>query len=220
MGTRDTYDQSLRELDQKILTMAGHAADAVEHAMDALENSNIEEAQAVIAGDDSIDREGHAIEHLCLGLIASQQPVASDLRKVSTAMKVVTDLERLGDAAEDIAELSIRRGSEVIPELLVLLTETGREAVGMIRTAIAAYAAEDMTLAAEVIDRDDVIDEHFSQIKTALAKYFTQEHPEIDCAIDYLMIAKYLERIGDHAVNLAEWVQFSKTGIHKHQRIV
>ena len=90
----------------------------------------------------------------------------------------------------------------------------------MIRTAIAAYAAEDMTLAAEVIDRDDVIDEHFSQIKTALAKYFTQEHPEIDCAIDYLMIAKYLERIGDHAVNLAEWVQFSKTGIHKHQRIV
>ena len=158
MGTRDTYDQSLRELDQKILTMAGHAADAVEHAMDALENSNSEEAQAVIAGDDSIDREEHAIEHLCLGLIASQQPVASDLRKVSTAMKVVTDLERLGDAAEDIAELSIRRGSEVIPELLVLLTETGREAVGMIRTAIAAYAAEDMTLAAEVIDRDDLVD--------------------------------------------------------------
>ena len=84
MGTRDTYDQSLRELDQKILTMAGHAADAVEHAMDALENSNIEEAQAVIAGDDSIDREEHAIEHLCLGLIASQQPVASDLRKSPT----------------------------------------------------------------------------------------------------------------------------------------
>ena len=101
-----------------------------------------------------------------------------------------------------------------------MLVQTGKEAVSMIRTAISAYAAEDMTLAAEVIDKDDVIDEYFSQIKNALAKYFAQEHPEIDCAIDYLMIAKYLERIGDHAVNLAEWVQFCKTGIHKHQRIV
>ena len=220
MGNRDNYDQSLRDLDDKILTMAGHAADAVERAMGALETSNAAEAEDVIRGDDRIDREEHAIEHLCLGLIACQQPVASDLRKVSTAMKVVTDLERLGDAAEDIAEISIRRGNEVIPELLAVLVKTGHEAVDMIRSAIAAYAAEDLTLAAEVIDRDDVIDEAFSQIKAALAKYFAQEHPEIDCAIDYLMVAKYLERIGDHAVNLAEWVQFCKTGIHKHQRIV
>lgn len=220
MGTRDNYDQALRDLDERILSMAGHAADAVEHAMEALETSNIDEAKNVIEGDDRIDREEHAIEHLCLGLIASQQPVASDLRKISTAMKVVTDLERLGDAAEDIAEISQRRGSEVIPELLAVLAATGREAVGMIRSAIAAYAAEDLTLAAKVIQKDDVIDDYFSQIKASLAQYFAQEHPEIDCAIDYLMIAKYLERIGDHAVNLAEWVQFCKTGIHKHQRIV
>lgn len=220
MGTRDNYDQALRDLDEKILTMAGHAADAVESAMDALETSNADQARAVIEGDDRIDREEHAIEHLCLGLIACQQPVASDLRKISTAMKVVTDLERLGDAAEDIAEISLRRGNEVIPELLSVLAATGHEAVDMIRSAIAAYAAEDLTLAAEVIKRDDVIDDHFSQIKASLAKYFAQEHPEIDCAIDYLMVAKYLERIGDHAVNLAEWVQFCKTGIHKHQRIV
>lgn len=220
MGTRDTYDQALRDLDDRILAMAGHAADAVERAMNALENSNAEEAQEVVEGDDRIDREEHAIEHLCLGLIACQQPVASDLRKISTAMKVVTDLERLGDAAEDIAEISLRRGSEVIPELLSVLAATGREAVGMIRSAIEAYAAEDLTLAAKVIDKDDIIDNYFCQIKSELAKYFAQAHPEIDCAIDYLMIAKYLERIGDHAVNLAEWVQFCKTGIHKHQRIV
>lgn len=220
MGNRDNYDQSLRDLDDKILAMAGHAADAVERAMGALETSNTEEAEEVIKGDDRIDREEHAIEHLCLGLIACQQPVASDLRKISTAMKVVTDLERMGDAAEDIAEISIRRGNEVIPELLTVLVKTGQEAVSMIRSAITAYAAEDLTLAAEVIDRDDIIDDAFSQIKTALAQYFAQEHPEIDCAIDYLMVAKYLERIGDHAVNLAEWVQFCKTGIHKHQRIV
>ena len=218
MGTRDNYDQSLKDLDEKILTMAGHAADAVESAMDALETSNAETAQAVIDGDDRIDREEHAIEHLCLGLIACQQPVAGDLRKISTAMKVVTDLERLGDAAEDIAEISLRRGNEVTPELLDVLRAT--EAVSMIRSAIAAYASEDLNLAAQVIEQDDVIDNYFCQIKTSLAKYFAQEHPEIDCAIDYLMVAKYLERIGDHAVNLAEWVQFCKTGIHKHQRIV
>ena len=209
MGNRDTYDQSLRDLDDKILAMAGHAADAVESAMGALENSNLAAAQAVVEGDDRIDREEHAIEHLCLGLIACQQPVAGDLRKISTAMKVVTDLERLGDAAEDIAEITLRRGNEVIPELL-----------SVIRSAIAAYASEDLTLAAKVIAQDDVVDNYFSEIKQKLTKYFAQEHPEIDCAIDYLMIAKYLERIGDHAVNLAEWVQFCKTGIHKHQRIV
>ena len=220
MGTRDHYDQSLKDLDEKILTMAGHAADAVEAAMDALETSSAETAQAVIDGDDRIDREEHAIEHLCLGLIACQQPVAGDLRKISTAMKVVTDLERLGDAAEDIAEISLRRGNEVIPELLDVLRATGREAVSMIRSAIAAYASEDLNLAAQVIEQDDVIDNYFCQIKTSLANYFAQEHPEIDCAIDYLMVAKYLERIGDHAVNLAEWVQFCKTGIHKHQRSV
>lgn len=220
MGTRDHYDQSLKDLDEKILTMAGHAADAVEAAMDALETSSAETAQAVIDGDDRIDREEHAIEHLCLGLIACQQPVAGDLRKISTAMKVVTDLERLGDAAEDIAEISLRRGNEVIPELLDVLRATGRETVSMIRSAIAAYASEDLNLAAQVIEQDDVIDNYFCQIKTSLANYFAQEHPEIDCAIDYLMVAKYLERIGDHAVNLAEWVQFCKTGIHKHQRIV
>ena len=207
MGNRDTYDQSLRDLDDKILAMAGHAADAVESAMGALETSNLAAAQAVVEGDDRIDREEHAIEHLCLGLIACQQPVAGDLRKISTAMKVVTDLERLGDAAEDIAEITLRRGNEVIPELLSVLSATGREAVGM-------------TLAAEVIAQDDVVDNYFSEIKQKLTRYFAQEHPEIDCAIDYLMIAKYLERIGDHAVNLAEWVQFCKTGIHKHQRIV
>lgn len=220
MGTRDHYDQSLKDLDEKILTMAGHAADAVEAAMDALETSSAETAQAVIDGDDRIDREEHAIEHLCLGLIACQQPVAGDLRKISTAMKVVTDLERLGDAAEDIAEISLRRGNEVIPELLDVLRATGHEAVSMIRSAIAAYASEDLNLAAQVIEQDDVIDNYFCQIKTSLANYFAQEHPEIDCAIDYLMVAKYLERIGDHTVNLAEWVQFCKTGIHKHQRIV
>ena len=164
MGNRDNYDQSLKDLDDKIIAMAGHAADAVERAMNALETSNITEAQAVIEGDDSIDREEHAIEHLCLGLIACQQPVAGDLRKISTAMKVVTDLERLGDAAEDIAEITIRRGNEVIPDLLVTLSVTGREAVGMIRSAISAYAAEDLTLAAEVIAKDDIIDDNFSQI--------------------------------------------------------
>lgn len=134
-------------------------------------------------------------------------------------MKVVTDLERLGDAAEVLPRSPCRRGNEVIPELLSVLSATGREAVSMIRSAIAAYASEDLTLAAKVIAQDDVVDNYFSEIKQKLTKYFAQEHPEIDCAIDYLMIAKYLERIGDHAVNIAEWVVYAITGLYKGEEL-
>lgn len=220
MGIREHYDRELKELDEKILAMAQSAAAAVELAMEALAQGDVEKAQAVIDGDDAIDRAEHAIEHLCLGLIACQQPVAGDLRKISAAMKAVTDLERLGDAAEDIALLARRRGEEQIPALLELLCTMGSETAAMLRSAIRAYAEEDLALAARVIEQDDVIDDYFRQVKASLPAYFTAAHPLTDCAIDDLMVAKYLERIGDHAVNLAEWVQFSKTGVHKQQRIV
>lgn len=220
MGIREHYDRELKELDEKILAMAQSAAEAVELAMEALAQGDAEKARSVIDGDDAIDRAEHVIEHLCLGLIACQQPVAGDLRKISAAMKAVTDLERLGDAAEDIALLARRRGAEQIPALLEMLCAMGGETAAMLRSAIQAYAEEDLALAARVIEQDDVIDDYFRQVKASLPAYFTAAHPLTDCAIDDLMVAKYLERIGDHAVNLAEWVQFSKTGVHKQQRIV
>ena len=219
MGTRDNYDQALRDLDEKILTMAGHAADAVESAMDALETSNAEQARAVIEGDDRIDREEHAIEHLCLGLIACQQPVAGDLRKISTAMKVVTDIERMGDHASDIAEIiphlvTVRReGDPAVSQAIAM----GRKAYQMILDAMAALTAEDEVAARRVIAADDAVDYDFNAIKHTLAQEIAADPAKVDAALDLLMVIKYLERIGDHAVNVAEWVQFVRTGRYKDE---
>ena len=212
MGNRDTYDQSLRDLDDKILAMAGHAADAVESAMGALENSNLAAAQAVVEGDDRIDREEHAIEHLCLGLIACQQPVAGDLRKISTAMKVVTDLERLGDAAEDIAEIVI---SGQVNEGEELLRDMAASTIKMVTESVDAYVKHDTMLAEKVIAEDDIVDGWFDRVKHTLIRRMTTDPGEGERAVDLLMIAKYFERIGDHAVNVAQWVIFSVTGTHK-----
>ena len=219
MGNRDTYDQSLRDLDDKILAMAGHAADAVESAMGALENSNLAAAQAVVEGDDRIDREEHAIEHLCLGLIACQQPVAGDLRKISTAMKVVTDIERMGDHASDIAEIiphlvTVRKeGDPAVSQAIAM----GRKAYQMIIDAMAALTAEDEIAARRVIAADDAVDYDFNAIKHTLAQEIAADPAKVDAALDLLMVIKYLERIGDHAVNVAEWVQFVRTGRYKDE---
>ena len=215
---RSRFDEQLAQLERELIEMGALCEESIALAAKSLGDGSL--ARQVAPLDTEIDRKERDIESLCLKLLLQQQPVARDLRQISAALKMITDLERIGDQAEDIAEITLRRGNEVIPELLSVLSATGREAVSMIRSAIAAYASEDLTLAAKVIAQDDVVDNYFSEIKQKLTKYFAQEHPEIDCAIDYLMIAKYLERIGDHAVNLAEWVQFCKTGIHKHQRIV
>ena len=219
MGNRDTYDQSLRDLDDKILAMAGHAADAVESAMGALENSNLAAAQAVVEGDDRIDREEHAIEHLCLGLIACQQPVAGDLRKISTAMKVVTDIERMGDHASDIAEIiphlvTVRKeGDPAVSQAIAM----GRKAYQMILDAMDALTAEDEIAARRVIAADDAVDYDFNAIKHTLAQEIAADPAKVDAALDLLMVIKYLERIGDHAVNVAEWVQFVRTGRYKDE---
>lgn len=146
--------------------------------------------------------------------------VAGDLRKISTAIKMITDIERIGDAAADIAEITTHIKEHGIPASLSDIADMAEAAQKMVDDSIQSYVREDLVLAADVIARDDVVDDYFNKIKKDLAAYIAVNEEHVDCAIDYLMIAKYLERLGDHAVNICEWVQFYKTGMHKSERIL
>ncbi|MEG2165613.1 MAG: phosphate signaling complex protein PhoU [Ruthenibacterium sp.] len=213
MNARISFDAELEALSASLITMGALATDAIAKAMEALQSGNVDLAHTVMAGDATI-------EHQCLTLLLRQQPVASDLRKISTAIKMITDVERVGDAAADIAEISTYAGVAGIPDALSDITKMAHAAQEMVNDAIDAYVSENLALAAAVIARDDVVDDYFNKIKMDLAGYIAADSAKIDCAIDYLMITKYLERLGDHAVNICEWVQFYKTGIHKSEKIL
>ena len=163
-----------------------------------------------------------AIESRCLSLILKQTPVAGDLRMVSTALKVVTDLERIGDHASDIAELILRIHGKDVYKMLDHLPVMAAKASDMLHDAIEAFIAQDDSMSDEIIKKDDEIDQLFNQTKTDVAEMLkaSSDDDNIDNAIDLLMISKYLERIGDHAVNICEWTQFSRTGAVKNVRIL
>ena len=221
MGTslRKMYDAELMALDTMLARMGHAAGGAIESAMTALRTGDAEMARSVIARDSEIDAAEHEIEHRCLTLFLRQQPVAGDLRHISTAMKVVTDIERMGDHASDIAE--------IIPHLVTVRKERdpavsqaiamGRKAYQMILDAMAALTAEDEIAARRVIAADDAVDYDFNAIKHTLAQEIAADPAKVDAALDLLMVIKYLERIGDHAVNVAEWVQFVRTGRYKDE---
>lgn len=192
---------------------------AVDSAIDALEQKDIDRAAKIVKGDEAIDREERAIEHVCLTLLLLQQPVARDLRQVSTALKIVTDLERIGDHAADIAEIIPRLADDGIP-VEQDISPMAHKALDMARMSIDAFVRRDMDLADKVVEADDIVDNAFDIVKRKLAKRMAGTEAAQDSAIDQLMIAKYLERIGDHAVNIAEWVKFCETGIYREERIV
>ena len=179
-------------------------------------------ARSVIARDSEIDSAEHEIEHRCLTLFLRQQPVAGDLRKVSTALKMVTDIERIADQASDIAEITLHLHPEGARTVGVLddLYAMGDIALHMVKDAIAAYVQVDLSTAAQVIARDDDCDAMFSRISKEIAAYIAAHPSDAETALDLFMIDKYLERLGDHAVNIAEWVEFLKTGVHKSRKIV
>lgn len=172
---------------------------------------------AWLRGTAQIDASEHEIEHRCLQLLLRQQPVASDLRKVSTALKMVTDVERIGDQASDIAELVLHLHSKSTDAVGVLedILKMGDDVLKMVKRSIAAYVQVDLAVAAEVIAHDDVIDASFARISSEIAQYIAAHPTEAETALDLFMVTKYLERLGDHAVNVAEWVEFLKTGVHK-----
>ena len=218
-SVRKSYDEELLQLDTLLARMGHEAGAAIESALTALRNDDIELARSVVARDSQIDAGEHEIEHRCLQLLLRQQPVAGDLRHISTAMKVVTDIERMGDHASDIAE--------IIPHLVTVRKERdpavsqaiamGRKAYQMIIDAMDALTAEDEIAARRVIAADDAVDYDFNAIKHTLAQEIAADPAKVDAALDLLMVIKYLERIGDHAVNVAEWVQFVRTGRYKDE---
>lgn len=221
-SSRKIYDEELLQLDTMLARMGHAAGGAIESALTALKTGDIELARSVIARDSEIDAVEHEVEHRCLTLFLRQQPVASDLRKVSTALKMVTDIERIADQASDIAEIILHLHVDTAAAVGVMedIYRMGDLVLKMVKQAIGAYVQVDLASAAEVIARDDVADASFNRISGEIAHYIAEHPNEAETALDLFMITKYLERLGDHAVNVAEWVEFLKTGVHKSRKIV
>ena len=193
MTTRINYDHERTLLNDDIKQMGYMVESSIEQCFIAFEDQDFEKAEGIIRGDRTINDLERSIEARCLSLILRQQPVAGDLRVVSSALKVVTDLERIGDHASDIAELILR---------------------------IDAFISQDITAAKTIEKQDDIVDELFTKVKNDVIDLLKQSAEHADQCIDLLMIAKYLERIGDHAVNVCEWTEFAKTGALKNVRIL
>ncbi len=221
MSTRTQYDSDLAALKEALAAMGQHAADAVEDALEALCTADADAAARIAKGDGRINNMERDIEHRCMTLLLRQQPVAGDLRRISTAMKAVTDVERIGDHAADIAEIiphlvTVRReGDPAVSQAI----QMGRKAHQMILDSLAALTMEDESAALKVIQADDEVDYDFNAIKKTLAQEIAAAPAKVDAALDLLMVIKYLERIGDHAVNLAEWVEFVRTGRYHHESL-
>ncbi len=220
MTTRKLYDDELNALSAELIRMGTMAMDAVSRAMQALKTFDKKLAKEIIEEDANINAMERDIETLCLKLILKQQPVAADLRKISTAIKMITDIERIGDAAADIAEISLFHDSCAFPELQNEVLKMAESAKEMLSEAIEAYVTGDLALAGKTMAKDDIVDDYFRNIRNDLASHIYKDTQEMDTVMDYLMIIKYLERIGDHAVNICEWVQFYMTGIHINERII
>ncbi len=213
---RSHFDEQLHKLNEEMIRMGSMIEHAIEQAGILMASRDAEHARTVIAADVEVDRKEREIETLCLRLILMQQPVARDLRLVSSALKMITDMERIGDQAADIAEIismPVKGQRYVYPELL---QQMGLAAGTMVNRAVDAFVKRDVDLAHEVIESDDVVDALFNDVKKELLQTM-KKHSEFGMQLlDALMIAKYLERIGDHAENIAEWVLFSISGYHSN----
>ena len=189
--------------------------EAIGKATTALKEGNMEQAEKVRIADEEIDQAETDIERLCLRLLLQQQPVARDLRQISSALKMITDMERIGDQASDIAEIIITEDKSEAQDIPMII-KMSEAASKMVRDSVNAYVEKDLDLARKVMENDDVVDELFEEVKTTLINFIAENKGLQGVeAIDLIMVAKYLERIADHATNIAEWVEFSITGIHK-----
>ncbi|MCR4955238.1 MAG: phosphate signaling complex protein PhoU [Lachnospiraceae bacterium] len=206
---RSKFDEQLRELNSEMIVMSIMIEKAIQEAIDALFTQNVEKARAIMQEDDQVDQEQKKIENICFQLLIQQQPVARDLRTITAAMKMVTDMERIGDQAADISELTIQMAESPYRLKIDNIKKMAVETMTMLMQAVEAYVEQDMFKAKEVIDHDDVVDELFVQVKSELIEVMQKNTDYEEHAADLLMVNKYLERIGDHATNIAEWVIFS-----------
>ena len=210
---RSRFDEQLALLNKEMIEMGALCEEVIALASKALTEADPELAKKVAPLDAEIDQKERNIESLCLKLLLQQQPVARDLRQISAALKMITDMERIGDQADDISEIIIYLGGRTA-EHDDLLRSMARATIKMVTESVDAYVKHDTILAEKVIADDDTVDDYFEQVKRALIGKIAATPDDGEYALDLLMIAKYFERIGDHAVNIAEWVIFSITGVH------
>lgn len=208
---RSMFDQQLKTLNEEMLYMGGLCEDTIQQTIEALMSGDVKKAHALNNMMSQLTQQERSIENICLKLLMQQQPVARDLRTISSSLKMVTDMERIGIQACEMAEI-IAAGNVVRATDKVDFQELSNEVSHMVQMAMMAYDKKDMNLADEVIKYDDVVDRLFCDIRGDLIKQLRDDTNDAECFIDMLMIDKYFERIGDHAVNIARWVKFSING--------
>jgi len=217
---RSRFDEQLTKLNNNLIEMGALTERAIAKATRALISQDAQTAKSIIEGDSLIDEKEKEIESLCLKLILNQQPVARDLRQISTALKMITDMERIGDQAADISELCIYLAKQEYIKKLEHIPQMAEATIKMVTDCIDAFVKKDLELAKAVIDFDDVVDALYVTVKKDLITLIHTDVKNGEQAFDLLQIAKYYERIGDHAVNIAEWVVFSITGKHRDRQVL
>ena len=211
---RNRFVEQLFELNREIIAMGAMCEEAIASAVKALTTGDLKLADSVKTNSGVIDQMERDIESRCMKLLLHQQPVARDLRLISAALKMITDMERIGDQAEDIAEIITSLNGHTM-EGMELIEEMARETIEMVTASVDAFVKKDVELAQKVIAQDDIVDDYFCRVKCGIISMITENHADGEFALDLLMISKYFERIGDHATNIAEWVIYSVTGMHK-----
>ena len=213
---RNRFDQQLEKLNVELVTMGALCEDALTYAIRALFDRESDMAERAEDAEKQIDQMERDIESICMRLLLQQQPVARDLRVISSALKMIGDMERIGDQAADIAEIVKYLDEEEVPNL-GHLREMSDFAAGMVTASINSFVRQDLNLARKVILDDDVVDGYFEKVKEALIGLIAEGDRDGAFLLDILMIAKYIERVGDHATNIAEWVVYSITGTHPEE---
>lgn len=209
---RNRFNDELIRLNDMLSRMCNLVQEAIANTVLALSTNNLELAQQVMDNDDVINRAEKGIESLCLHLLLTEQPVAGDLRTVSSALKVITDLERIGDQATDISRLVVKNNKKQLTLDYGHISEMATATIDMVKDAIVAFANRNIELAQFVYDCDDKVDRLFTKCRSDVVKLIVHDPANSDEALDMIMIAKYFERIGDHATNIAEWVAYAITG--------
>lgn len=217
---RNRFDKELERLNTELIEMGALIETAINDAASALLEKDAALARRAIEFGSEVDEKEKEIERRCLKLLLQQQPVAADLRMISTALKMITDMERIGDQAEDISEITLRLIGEEYIDTLEHIPQMAQATIKMVTEAVDAFVARDLVLAKSVIDYDDVVDDLFVKVKNDLISLIRSDSANGEQAIDLIMVAKYFERIGDHATNIAEWVVFSITGEHGNERVI
>lgn len=211
---RDNYEKQLKKLNNEMIEMGTLIEKTIETAITAFTTQDVDLAKQAIAADDEIDQQEKKIENLCLRLLLTQQPVATDMRQISSALKMITDMERIGDHAADISELTLHMADTQYIKKPDHIQAMAKETMVMLVESIEAYVALDLNKAKQVIAHDDIVDDLFTTVRQDLIQLIRDDVANGEQAADLLMVSKYLERIGDHATNISEWVIFYITGKH------